>query len=783
VTKEAATEFAKLATQLRKYGEEPHRAAHFLIRLLFCLFAEDIGLLPAGLFSRLVAQTKAKSSAFAAQLRHLFDAMASGGWYGSDEILHFDGRLFDDALVLELDSDGMNILAKVSALDWSSIEPSILGTLFERSLDPSKRAQLGMHYTSRDDILLIVEPVLMAPLRRRWAEVQEQARDLVARRDDASGSQRTRLQGELQALLTSFAHELAQVRVLDPASGSGNFLYVALKQLLDLEKEVITFAGVLGASAFFPQVGPEQLRGIEINDYAHELAQTTVWIGYIQWLHDNGFGQPSQPILKPLDTIVQMDAILAFDEQGRPVEPEWPAADMIIGNPPFLGWHKVRQELGDRYIEALFWLYKERVSGASDLVCYWFEKARTLVAEKQVLRAGLLATQGIRGGANRKVLERIKQTGDIFMAWSDRNWILDGAAVHVSIVGFDDGSELTKNVDGSAVTNISADLRGDLDLTVANRLSENIGLSFIGDMKKGAFDIAPSVAQAMLHAPINPNGRPNQDVLRKWINGLDVNGRPKGMWIIDFGIDMSETEAALYEKPYEYLKLHVKLQRDKVRNPLEKQRWWIHGRPAPDLRTAISRLQKYIVTTRHAKHRIFVYVDINTIPDSALVVIARDDDYFFGLLQSKIHELWARRLGTQVREAESGFRYTPTSTFETFPFPWPPGREPADNPRVAAIAQAARELVEKRDRWLNPEGATEAELKQRTLTNLYNQRPTWLALAHKQLDRAVFDAYGWPHDLADEEILARLLALNLERTAAQGGVVIPIADRDEDRND
>jgi hypothetical protein len=345
---------------------------------------------------------------------------------------------------------------------------------------------------------------------------------------------------------------------------------------------------------------------------------------------------------------------------------------------------------------------------------------------------------------------------------------LDGAAVHVSMVGFDNGSEVLKTVDDSPTTNISADLRGDLDLTHAQRLRENIGIAFIGDMKKGQFDIENELARKMLAAPSNPNGRSNRDVIRPWINGLDVTRRPRRMWIIDFGIDMAETDAALYEQPYEYVRAQVKPERDKVRNPLERARWWLHGRTAPDLRLAVQGLQQYIATPRVAKHRIFVYVEAKTIPDGQLVVIARDEDYIFGVLQSKPHELWARRMGTQVREAESGFRYTPTSTFETFAFPWPPSREPADDPRVAVIAAAARDLVEKRDRWLTPAGASEAELKKRTLTNLYNQRPTWLDLAHRKLDQAVLDAYGWPHDIADEDILARLLALNLERAARQG---------------
>ena len=581
VTEAAAREFARLAELLRKWGEDPQTTAHFLIRLLFCLFAEDIGLLPDGLFSRLIARTRAKPAAFAAQLRLLFEAMANGGWFGSDEIRYFNGRLFDNADVLELDSQSLDILSRVSTLDWSSIEPAILGTLFERSLAPEKRSQLGAHYTSKEDILLIVEPVLMAPLRRQWVSLQVQARELADRRDAASGGARTRLDAHLRKLLTGFAGQIASVRVLDPACGSGNFLYVALKQLLDLEKEVITFAGDIGAGTFFPSVSPEQLRGIELNEYAHELAQITVWIGYIQWLRDNGFGSPSDPILKPLDTIKQMDAILAFDGHGKPYEPTWPEADVIIGNPPFLGTKKLRSELGNDYVESLFKLYEGRIPAFSDLVCYWFEKARAHIQAHEVQRVGLLATQGIRGGLNRTVLERIKQTGDIFIAWSDREWILDGANVHISMICFDDGTEKERRLDGLVVSTINADLTAAANIAKSVRLQENARIAYVADVKGGAFDIDARIANKMLSASMNPNGRPNSDVIRPWINGLDITRRPRNMWIIDFA-SRSEEESALYELPFEYVKEHVYPTRSqktlsRFKNCLMAKEWFGHG--------------------------------------------------------------------------------------------------------------------------------------------------------------------------------------------------------------
>ncbi len=772
VTQQAAAEFARLAEDLRKYADAPdsETIAHFLIRLLFCLFAEDVGLLPAGVFSKLIDRTQGKSKDFQALLQQLFAAMSTGGWFGAERILHFDGRLFDDSTALELDGKAMHTLARISRLDWSSIEPSIFGTLFERSLDPTKRSQLGAHYTSKEDILLIVEPVLMAPLRREWETVQAEVADLAAKRDAAgSKSAASRYQNQIQARLQAFQSELAEVQILDPACGSGNFLYVALHQLLDLWKEAATFAFSLGLPQWMPwefaAPSPEQLHGIELNPYAYELAPVTIWIGYIQWMRDNGYGFPSEPILKPLDTIRRMDAILAYDEKGQPVEPAWPAADIIIGNPPFLGGNKVRQELGDKYVEALFALYEGRVPAFADLVCYWFERARAQIAADQGRRAGLLATNSIRGGANRKVLERIKETGDIFWAISDRDWILEGAAVNVSMVGFDDGSAIDKQLDSVQVDRITSDLQSGVDLTKALKLQENANIAFIGDTKKGKFDIPAGIATTMLSVPTNPNGKLNNDVIRPWINGLDITQRPRGFYIIDFGVDMPESEAALYEIPFEYVRKHVKPQRDKVRNPREKRLWWIHGRPAPDFRDAVQGLTRYIATARVAKHRIFVYVPVDTLPDGQVVAFARQDDYFFGVLHSRPHEIWALRQGTSLEDRP---RYSQTFTFQTFPFPWPPGTEPSEeeDARVGAIAEAARELVEKRQRWLNPGTLPASKLKKRTLTNLYNQNPTWLQQAHEKLDRAVFDAYGWEHDLDDEAILERLLALNLERAGA-----------------
>mgnify|MGYP003377373153 CR=1 FL=1 len=333
------------------------------------------------------------------------------------------------------------------------------------------------------------------------------------------------------------------------------------------------------------------------------------------------------------------------------------------------------------------------------------------------------------------------------------------------MVGFDNGSEVGRVLDGRLVSRINADLTSTMDLTTANFLPENSGIAFMGDTKGGAFDISSDVAAKILEAEGNPNGRPNNDVVRPWVNGLDITRRPRNMWIIDFGVDMSEVDASQYEAPYEHICQHVKPVRIGNRRESYAERWWIHAEPRPAMRSAFQGTSRYIVTPGISKHRIFTWSALPTLPDHALFVFVRDDDYFLGVLHSRLHELWALRQGTSLEDRP---RYTPTTTFETFPFPWPPGSESAGDPRVNAIAQAAHVLVEQRDAWLNPPDTSEAELKKRTLTNLYNERPDWLALAHRKLDVAVLDAYGWPHNLSDEEILERLLALNLERAARQG---------------
>lgn len=339
ITQANARTFLKVADALREHqkitGEvySPEQLAHFLARLLFCLFAEDMGLLPGDAFGERIKEIVNKNSIvnFQLGLQNLFKTMNTGGFFGYIKIPWFNGSLFDDEFVPDIPYDLLLQIHSAVQEDWSAIEPSIFGTIFERVIDESKRSQLGAHYTSQADIELIVEPVLMAPLRTKWKQLQQEVQVALL------GQPSPDIKEQAHQKLIAFAQEIAQIKVLDPACGSGNFLYVALRHLLDLQKDVIAYAHRRNLPAPPLTVSPQQMFGLEVNPYAHELAQITVWIGYLQWRVENGFGEVEEPILKSLNNIKCMDAILAFDEEGNPIEPEWPTVDVIIGNPPFLG--------------------------------------------------------------------------------------------------------------------------------------------------------------------------------------------------------------------------------------------------------------------------------------------------------------------------------------------------------------------------------------------------------------------------------------------------------------
>ncbi len=1067
ITQEAASALAALAGRLRARHHDPEAAARFLDRVVFCLFAEDVGLLPDDVFRELVAHTKDDPARFARYTAELFRAMAAGGEFQYKTIDHFNGGLFAAPVVLDLATDEIAAIHAASQLDWGAVDPSIFGTLFQRGLDPSTRAALGAEYTSRRDIEDLIEPVLLAPLRQEWDELRNTL-DHLARTGKkcpkpdappASGPALKKALAEAARLKDGFLQRLSRVHVLDPACGSGNFLYVSLQKLKDLEKEVILHGATDGHSTdFFPVIGPWQFHGLEINPYAFELAQLTLWIGYLQWHRGNGYPLTDKPILKTLHSFRLMDALLDRSVPEEPKEAAWPTVRpdqelVIVGNPPFLGGKMLRRELGDDYVSQLLQVFSGRVPAESDLCCYWFEKSRALIADGKVSRAGLLATQAIRGGANRDVLKRIKESGDIFFAISDRDWILDGANVHISMVGFSkkrsagvppasstkagrmpalpsstqffdpladieihnhklphweqsdcpcfvtwrlndalpseiarswqlereawlahhprpwdeatakeyhrefshrldawldaghgscvlrqqavrqivadafahfDGQRydlisyvimpnhvhvlfrlrpshhlavvihswksytakaihkllgsagslwqpeywdrLIRNesqlqtclayirdnpakaklrngefalfersagaakdrsagvppasttnagkmpallsstllsciLDGKPVAEISASLTAGADAREAAGRPENLGLSFMGITPAGPFDLPFDDLAGWLNQP-NPHGRPNSDVLRPYLNGKDINQRARGQWTIDFtGFD--QNAAALYEKPFSFLDSNVRPVRATNNRAAYRDNWWLYAEAREGLRKAFAGLPRYIATCMVAKHRLFAWLPAETLPANVVIVFARSDDFFFGVLHSRFHEVWSLAQGTQLEDRP---RYTPTTCFETFPFPWdhrlpPDDLTPEQRAHHAAISEAARNLDELRRRWLNPPEWTREEILEfpaieggpwtrfiapgtnlaryprkvprdaecakqlatRTLTKLYNTRPAWLATAHAQLDAAVAAAYGLAADLPEQNILQQLLGTALKR--------------------
>jgi len=838
------------------------RIARFLNRIVFCFFAEDTGLLPKDLFTDIARLGIDDPKLFAETLEKLFAVMARGGTFGKDKIRYFNGHLFEDSSVFELTETELRQLAEAGESDWQFIEPSIMGTLFERALEPEQRSQLGAHYTSEADIKTLLEPVLMQPYRREWAVIKGELAAAFAK-GKGNSAHRERL--------AKFQKKLAAITVLDPACGSGNFLYISLQLLLGLEKEVITFAKQIGFD-FKLLVSVPQLKAIEINSYAFELAQVSVQIGYLQWRRDNGFDNDRTPVLQVLDGFQNEDALLvphfrnkaktlkaaqAREHKGDDAlkfytEREWPECEVIVSNPPFLGDKLMRGELGSDYVEELRKIYGNRIPGQSDLCCYWFEKARDLIERKKCKRSGLLATQGIRGGANREVLRRIKETGDIFFAESSLDWILEGANVHVSMVGFDSGQEKQRSLNQQAVPSITASLGGNDDPSESKSLKSNTDLSFIGASMHGPFDFDEPSAINFLNASGNPNGKLNSNVVRPILNALEITKRPEKRWVIAFEPESHLADVAAYESPAEFVRQTVKPIRDKNNRKTYRDHWWLHGEPRPAMQNAVKCLPRFLATPRVSKHRVAVWVTSEVLASDATVIFARSDDFFFGIIQSRFHSVWALCQGTRL---ETRPRYTPTTCFETFPFPFaddlqPPIALPAKPPpkpkqpepdrtyaerlaakdypfmgkeepvaygsvpktqdeHRAAIAAAAKELNELRERWLNPPewtvekilefpGSVDGpwaryivkpdkkgigtvryprleprdvvcaeKLKWRTLTQLYNVRPFWLNLAHQKLDAAVAAAYGWPADLSDDQILEKLLALNLERAAGE----------------
>ncbi len=573
----------------------PDFIAHFLVKCVFTLFAEDAKLLPRQTFGQLLEAALDHPEDFRPMCQQLFSLMSAGGVSVIGRIPHVNGEVFSDASAPDLTLREIQTLQRASRHDWTAIDPSIFGTLFERIIDPAKRAQLGAHYTPLADILDVVEPVVMTPLRREWEAVRTDLAPLV-KTIEAHKPQGTDLfdaaplweeaRRAARERLEAFQNRLAGVNVLDPAMGSGNFLYVTLRLLLDLEAEARATLRLLTDQSAPVKVSPKQMRGLEVSPYAHEIAGMVLWIGFLQWQAEHGEPIRQDPLLEKLSGLQNRDAVLAGDKPAI-----WPIAEFIVGNPPFLGYSPMRAALGNEYTDALRAAYKGRVPGFADLVAYWFEKAREQIESGVAKRAGLISTNSIRGGKNRVVLERISETGGIFFAWPDRAWVQDGAAVRVSIVGFDDGAQKRRELKhhtgpefdpdkretvAREVERIHPDLTAtDMDLSKAQRLKENAGRSFIGVAPGGKFDVPGSKAREWLDL-LNPSGVSNADVLKPYIGGDDITDKSSDRWTIDFS-QMPLEEAEKYRRPMQYVLENVKPIREKTNEKLTRERWWLYS--------------------------------------------------------------------------------------------------------------------------------------------------------------------------------------------------------------
>jgi hypothetical protein len=572
ITEEAARTFAGTAERLRAAGVPGETVSHFLTQCLFCFFAEDVGLLPDRLFERLVGVMVAPER-LRTQLRALFETMRDGGLFGVDDIAWFNGGLFKTIDVPALAVEDVAALKAASNLNWSAIDATIFGTLFERGLDPAKRSQLGAQFTDAATIWRLVQPVVQRPLLAEWA-LQRGRVEAALARSKRHGDKAYR---DAQAAFVGFLERLRAYRVLDPACGSGNFLYLALKCLKDIEHQVNLEAEALGLQRQHDVTGPHNVLGIEINEYAAELARVTVWIGELQWRIQRGYGFKLNPVLEPLDHIQCRDALMNPDG----TEAAWPAADAVVGNPPFVGDKKMRGELGDEYTERLRAVFKGRVPGGADLVCYWFEKARGQIEAGALQRAGLVSSNMLPAGTlNQTVLARTTSTAAIYDAWRDLPWVNNGAAVRVALTAVSCFEE-RRHLNGAPVGAIGPDLQVrsaalSNDSSPPGPLSENRSAALQGITKGGSFDIPGSIARAWLALP-NPNGRSNADVLKPWWNGEALTKRDSDKWIIDFFGKTAE-EAVLYEAPFAHVLREIKPERDRNSEPATRRNYWLFKR-------------------------------------------------------------------------------------------------------------------------------------------------------------------------------------------------------------
>ena len=799
VTRQLAGYLAGLSTQLEKAGHPSDVVAQFLMRCLFTMFAEDAQLIPADSFKGLLAayaDTEESRGYLPNALEGLWAVMDQGGFSPElrTRLRRFNGQLFHEAKALPLNKDQITLLQQSAVAIWTEVEPAIFGTLLERALDPAERHSLGAHYTPRRYVERLVLPTVIEPLRREWAAAQAAS---AARLDEGKGKKAV---AEAREELLKFLRRLTSVKILDPACGSGNFLYVTLEHLKRLEAEVLTTLAQLGGSGRLElgdgtTVSPRQLLGMELNPRAAAIADVVLRIGYLQWhLRTHGLTQLAEPLLDNYQNIRQQDAILGHNADYSKTWPaEWPAADFIVGNPPFVGDKAMRRALGDEYVTSLRKTYAGQVPESADLVVYWWQRAAQLAASGQVERFGFITTNSITQTFNRRVVQDFladtAQPLSLVYAIADHPWVdaTDGAAVRVAFTVAEQGAlpgslfqvvqEATADDDAhdvllrETVGTINSDLTVGADVANAVALKAAAGLANVGMALYGAgFQVTPDEAIALGLSELPGL----EQHIRPYMNGRDMMQKTRGLMVIDlFGLTTDEV-VDQYPAVYQRILEKVKPERDKNNRASYRTKWWTFGEPRKQLRPALAGLSRIIVTTQTAKHRVFMFLDGNTVPDNTLFVIALESAYHLGVLSSKAHVKWAMATGGWLGVGNDS-RYNGTRCFDPFPFPI------ATEAQQATIGKLAGQLDAHRKRQ-------QAQHPGLTLTDLYNvverlragqvltakeQTTHEQGLAavvldlHQQLDAAVADAYGWPATLSDAEVLTRLMHLNQQRLAEE----------------
>lgn len=809
VTKEIAARLATLAAALEDRGLDQERVARFLMRCVFSCFSEDVGLLPEQLFRKTLESARGSGdpARLKAALELLWKTMDEGGMFGAEMLHRFNGHFFKTREALPLEPADVTLLIEATAFDWSRVEPSIFGTLLVRALDPGERHRLGAEYTPREYIERLVEPTVVEPIREKWVAVQATVVQL-----EELGKKKEREQAV--KVLLDFHSWMRSLRFLDPACGSGNFLYVTMAAVKRIEHEVLNevqrVSGGQGGLVL-DEVHPRQFYGIEIKPWAREIAELTLWIGYHQfWRETHGGRTPPDPILEDTGTIECRDAILAYDEvvhrpeKDRPdptpriVSPvtgelvpdpaaklpyyeyvnaraaEWPEAEFIVGNPPYLGGKRIRSILGDGYTDALQSVHD--LPDTTDLVMYWWTRAARAVLQGGASRFGFITTNSFRQQHNQSVVREALESGvRIVWAVADHTWSqdADGANVRVALTvvsketarAFLGHQQPDGRIEGQFHACINADLStgASVGTAASTPLRSNHGLCYFGFLVNGeGFLLDADEYRQMVLADSR-----SVEIVKPIVGGRDIAGRPTECYVIDFG---ERDLAAAREYPVLLNRVidRVKPARDANRDRGIRENWWRFHRIRQELRKAVSGLARFVVTVETTKHRVFTFLDASTAPDHSLICIATDDAYHLGILSSTPHRIWSSSAGGTLEDRP---RYNRTVTFDPFAFPV------VSPQQRLAIAATAERLHESRSAAL----ARDERISMTKMYNVIEKLRTGAQLTpaerivhelaacgilrdlHDELDRLVAEAYGWPWPMEKEEILERLVALHDER--------------------